>query len=338
MATTFTRKFYKSLFRNVIQICSEYTSFDSPVSDSDGDVVRCRYATGFSECGSVCSGLPGATLDQDTCSFQWTPTVQGLYAVAMQIEDYLDSSSTTPLSSVSLQYILDVRSLGPCSNGPSFASDVLPGGSCVAVSQGQMFTTRITASVADPSQSITSVNTISPSGLTMSPVQPVPGSPTDYFFDVQFTASPQSRERELFCFAVMTNIGFPSEQRCITFATNVPVPLPLAASVDRNNIVTVTIDRMGSRADTSRSVRIVYAANQRLVYTFDVSSSEFVTFPDVGSHFKIQLPMPLLAGEKYLVQLDGGVVETIGDCPAGNEPVDLPLMIKIPLTKKKFCF
>ncbi|KAJ8032100.1 Integrin beta-like protein D [Holothuria leucospilota] len=95
--------------------------------------------------------------------------------------------------------------------------------------------------------------------------------------------------------------------------------------------------RIVSRTDTSGSVRIVYAANQRLVYTFDVSS-ESVTFPDVSSHFKIQLPMPLLAGEKYLVQLDGGVVETIGECSTVNDPKDLPLMIEKPRTTKKFCF
>ncbi|KAJ8032099.1 hypothetical protein HOLleu_25522 [Holothuria leucospilota] len=141
------------------------------------------------------------------CSFQWTPTVEGLYVVAVQIEDYLDSSSTTPLSSVPLQYILDVRSLGPCTNAPSFASDVLPAGSCVIVSQGQPFTTRITVSVADSSQSITSISTISPSGLTTTDVQLVSGSVTDYFIDVQFTAGPQSQERELFCFAAITNIG-----------------------------------------------------------------------------------------------------------------------------------
>jgi len=34
------------------------------VSDVDGDEVRCRWAQGYDECGSVCNGLPHAELNQ----------------------------------------------------------------------------------------------------------------------------------------------------------------------------------------------------------------------------------------------------------------------------------
>ena len=37
------------------------------VSDPDGDTVRCRWARGSSECGSICNGFPGANLDPVSC-------------------------------------------------------------------------------------------------------------------------------------------------------------------------------------------------------------------------------------------------------------------------------
>ena len=34
------------------------------VSDPDNDFIKCRFAQGFSECGSICNGLPGAYMDE----------------------------------------------------------------------------------------------------------------------------------------------------------------------------------------------------------------------------------------------------------------------------------
>ena len=33
-----------------------------PMTDPDGDILRCRWATGREECGDVCRAVPGATL------------------------------------------------------------------------------------------------------------------------------------------------------------------------------------------------------------------------------------------------------------------------------------
>lgn len=35
-----------------------------PVNDSDGDEVRCRWATEYYECGDVCDSLPEATINE----------------------------------------------------------------------------------------------------------------------------------------------------------------------------------------------------------------------------------------------------------------------------------
>jgi hypothetical protein len=85
------------------------------MSDSDGgDILRCRWSSGssssninlYNECGSVCSGVPGAILIGNNCTIIFTlHHVSQYYAVALQIEDYYSSSSTTPMSSVPVQFL-----------------------------------------------------------------------------------------------------------------------------------------------------------------------------------------------------------------------------------------
>lgn len=107
-----------------------------PVADSDGDVVRCRWAKKgtIDECGSVCSTFPpGTVLDQSKCEMQYTANgAVGWYGVAVQIEDFMpsDSTFTTPLSSIPLQFLVLVQKTGaacPTSNAsPQFLSPPTP--------------------------------------------------------------------------------------------------------------------------------------------------------------------------------------------------------------------
>lgn len=77
------------------------------------DVLKCRWSigstsniNGYNECGSVCSGVPGAALYTNNCTIVFTLTVAASYAaVALQIEDYYSVSSSSPMSSVPLQFL-----------------------------------------------------------------------------------------------------------------------------------------------------------------------------------------------------------------------------------------
>ena len=84
------------------------------ISDFDStDVLRCRWATNtttnfnnFNECGGICNGVPGAVLFPNNCTLQFSLINATWYAaVALQIEDYYNASATTPMSSVSLQFL-----------------------------------------------------------------------------------------------------------------------------------------------------------------------------------------------------------------------------------------
>ena len=110
-----------------IGIPSTYTV---SVSDMNSlDVMRCRWSTnnsamnsnGFDECGSICpSTLPSSVvLNGTTCSLTFTLTSTLSYGVAMQIEDFYNSSSTMPMSSVPVQFLLrGVTPPGGCGSPP----------------------------------------------------------------------------------------------------------------------------------------------------------------------------------------------------------------------------
>ena len=117
------------------------------MADADStDILKCRWATGgtssgnpatvaantsnpvqhIDECGStgVCqTSIPGAVLYGSNCTIVFTlPSSQTgqYYAVALQIEDFYNSSYTTPMSSVPIQFLFyAVAAPGSCSVRPT---------------------------------------------------------------------------------------------------------------------------------------------------------------------------------------------------------------------------
>ena len=100
------------------------------MSDADStDTLRCRWSTGtaasntnnYDECGSVCSPtLPTFSLNQNNCTLTYSLNKTDYFAVALQIEDYYTSSSTTPMSSVPIQFLFyGITPPTGCSTAPS---------------------------------------------------------------------------------------------------------------------------------------------------------------------------------------------------------------------------
>ena len=66
---------------------------------------------------------------QNNCELQISSyAISGNYGVALQIEDFKDASSTTPLSSVPLQFVINVSHLGSCNYFPAIVSPSPPDG------------------------------------------------------------------------------------------------------------------------------------------------------------------------------------------------------------------
>jgi hypothetical protein len=106
------------------------------MADNDGtDILQCRWSTstsatnydGVDECGGVCSGLPPSTvLFSSNCTLVFTLPITGkYYACALQIEDYFNSSSTAPMSSVPIQFLFYAYtpSGSACATRPSIIGD-----------------------------------------------------------------------------------------------------------------------------------------------------------------------------------------------------------------------
>ncbi|KTG31295.1 hypothetical protein cypCar_00039247 [Cyprinus carpio] len=102
--------------------------------DPDKDTVRCRYGTlSANECG-MCRQPPGFTLDQSTCTLSNSVNASiGTYAFELVMEDYptrnitlnytamaptvrspfVNSSSSSPLSKIPLQFAVEVEAPAP---------------------------------------------------------------------------------------------------------------------------------------------------------------------------------------------------------------------------------
>jgi hypothetical protein len=106
------------------------------MADNDGtDILQCRWsdsaaATNYNqndECGGVCSGLPiGTVLFPSNCTLVFTlPQNNIYYACALQIEDYFNASSTSPLSSVPIQFLFYAYTApgSACATRPAIIGD-----------------------------------------------------------------------------------------------------------------------------------------------------------------------------------------------------------------------
>ena len=88
------------------------------------------------------------------CSLQYNGGGNvGLYAVALQIEDFISTSSNTALSSVPLQFLVEVFSSTQSCFGtrPTLVGETIPDEACIAVPFGTTFQTSVVAMVGHTS-------------------------------------------------------------------------------------------------------------------------------------------------------------------------------------------
>lgn len=102
------------------------------MADNDGtDILKCRwsnanFATNYNrmdECEGACLGLIGiSTLYEENCTLVFTLPVSPInyyYVVALQIEDYFNSTATIPMSSVPIQFLFYAYApSGSCTTRP----------------------------------------------------------------------------------------------------------------------------------------------------------------------------------------------------------------------------
>ncbi|CAF1627080.1 unnamed protein product [Adineta ricciae] len=126
------------------------TVIQIPVGDADGDDLRCRWSTksgGVDECGDVCppGSLPSGTVIYPNCTMIITGTIlDSWYAVTVMVEDFTSTSSSTPLSSVPVQFLVHVVAPPTCPTPPEIIG-IPEEQSCIAIGVGQTFLSQIFA-------------------------------------------------------------------------------------------------------------------------------------------------------------------------------------------------
>ncbi|XP_071124120.1 uncharacterized protein [Mytilus edulis] len=203
-------------------------SLTIPVQDDDGDIVKCRWAnimnnmnhSQSNECYGVCEAFPGAILNETSCILSYTASGStGLHAVALQIEDYSVSDTETPLSSVPLQFLVDISSTtGSCDDKPLVLQLNLTNvnGSVATIALNTTFFQTIVANSGSTNVSITEIVTVSPIGMIKTGILPYGSSGTEWYVNVTWTPSSSQGGSHIFCYTAVNSIGQASDQACVS--------------------------------------------------------------------------------------------------------------------------
>ena len=300
-----------------------------PVTDPDGDTVRCRWAVG-DECAGICNGFPGAVLDPETCSLAYYANQgRGFRAVALMIEDF-QPGSTVLLSSVALQFlVLVVDTMRPCAVSPIFVPPTPHDGSCIAIPSGQTLSLRLVANSGFDGDTITEIQTVSPAGLVKSGLFSDTDPAVSYVNIMWAPTAQQENDIHLFCFTATNSAHLSSSQSCIQLLTGHTPPTPVQATASPNMVTgvhpsnpvfRVEFDRQVQRTSFPAFITFHNFRSSRVVYQINALSE---TELEVENGTRIILTPNYMFQEetKYYINFDRGVVEGLERCGPGNEPL-----------------
>ncbi|CAF3704333.1 unnamed protein product [Rotaria sp. Silwood1] len=294
------------------------------ISDFDGtDDLKCRWSTSstsnynsYNECGGVCSGVPGAVLFSNNCTLVFTLTQASVYvAVALQIEDYYDSTSTTPMSSVPLQFLFYGYAVpSGCSTPPSIIGN-RPNRACIGTPIGSNVTEYVIAEVGCTGKTIIDFTSSSPVGMKKSVIQ----NPSTGIYQIVLSWIPTSDQYgpQGFCAGAVDSTNVQSEQWCITFLVGFESP-----SIIRPSAVQAT--RSVSRPTRNGTyIHFKDSTTNTIVQSYDCGWQPEVTY--TGFTIVIRFPTaPWIVGHSYYVMFDSGVASGTEFCGPESAPITDP--------------
>ncbi|CAF1052963.1 unnamed protein product [Rotaria sp. Silwood1] len=210
-------------------IVNTTTLIDISTSDvNTGDDVRCRWAVNkgnasFNECSEICysSRLPNDTT-LSNCTISFTGLISNTwYPIAVQVEDFINETSTEPLSSVPVQILIYVQATPSCTILPTIVSMT----DCLEVQVG--VTTNFTLYVTNLCNSSATITEViiskKISGMTAGNVK---NSTTNTLSYIQLTWTPQSSQigTQVMCAYAYNSLLVRSTQYCVTFTVTTSSP------------------------------------------------------------------------------------------------------------------
>ncbi|CAF4098017.1 unnamed protein product, partial [Adineta steineri] len=262
------------------------------MSDFDGtDILRCRWSTSsgninnFDECGGVCNGVPGASLTPENCTIVFTLTMAGWYAVAaLQIEDFYSSTSTTPMSSVPIQFLFYGYGapLDNCTIPPAIIGN-LPNRACIGTPIGSNVTQYIIIQVYCPGHPIVDLVSSVPTGMTKSAI--IPSSPNVYEIILSWVPIDAQYGPQSVCAGAIDSIQLQSNQWCITFLVGIESPdviRPTMVQGSASPIGTVFQNQTLFSIQTSKAVNRPTLNNTFIYFTDATANNTLVQKFDCG--------------------------------------------------------
>ncbi|CAF4030879.1 unnamed protein product [Adineta steineri] len=179
---------------------NQKTVINVPVADADGDITRCRWSTTFTECGDVCppGSLPPSTVIYPNCTIVITGQhIDDWFAVTIMVEDFINSTSITPLSSVPVQFLVHVVAAASCTTPPEIIG-IPEEQSCTALTVGQNFTSQLIAiNYCGPSVTILDIATLSFPGMVQGTI--VELNTSTYYNTMQWTPTTAQLGYQVMC-------------------------------------------------------------------------------------------------------------------------------------------
>ncbi|CAF2088608.1 unnamed protein product, partial [Rotaria magnacalcarata] len=200
------------------------TTTDTTTTTTDTTTTTSYLHPPIDECGGICypSALPNdTTLSNCTVSFNGL-VANTWYAVAIQVEDFINDTSTVPMSSVPVQFLIYVLPTPSC----SLLSVILPLTSCLQVQTG--VTTNFTLYAMNLCGSgVTITDIIVSKAISGMIAGNLTNSATNSsLVYVTYTWTPQVNQVGLqkFCAIAYNNLSVQSTQYCVTFTVTSSTP------------------------------------------------------------------------------------------------------------------
>ncbi|XP_066299167.1 uncharacterized protein [Branchiostoma lanceolatum] len=316
------------------------------VADVDGDTVKCRFAQGAEECGEACDQFPGLVLNED-CTYTYSGpssiTISSgtslFFVVAVMIEDFpvqtifrhnLEVPTTQALSSVPLQFLIEVKN-DPgivCGSEPVLTGSTPAVDTCLPIPDSVEYTMTVEAQPVAPA-TISEINLLGPRGMTKSALT-VTGDVSST--TITWTPTPAQLGPFIVCFYAEDSNAQQSERRCVSLivggsitppavdaSTLIPTPgtAPTDYPCDAALRFSATFDQM-VLPPTADAFITFYDSTNAEFYKHNTKIPDGQAAPSQSNTYVFDVPantfLPLAT---YTIAMDTGAVEGITGCGAG---------------------
>lgn len=293
-------------------------------ADQNGDKVRCRWSSSIlGECAGICNSVPGADLDEEKCMIKFKPDQIGYYAAAIQIEDFANTVSTSPLSSIPVQFLIHSRTLPCVYDRLEFQEPTLQDNKCTAVKFNETFNSKL---VVFSNSQITEFSTLSPPGLVKSRIENLNNNQSLWYVNLTWTITdPDLIGINLFCFEAINIDGDKTDQRCISLVVNGISPIfenPSPTGLIDSNVSLFTIDSVNlpiTKSTRQGSFIRIFDSNNNQVMQIESISLNVAVLSSKTLVFNVEYNFT--KGETYHVLLDTNVAESTQYCGIESLPI-----------------